>query len=77
MSGTEGEVLQVQCYSGHTYAERPDFFIYQGKACRVESVDKDWREPGERHFLVRIGDSKSFELCYNEQVDEWSLKELG
>ena len=77
MSRTEVEGIRVQCYSGHTYAERPDSFIYQGEACKVEMVEREWREPGERHFLVRIGDRKSFELCYNEQGDEWFLRELG
>jgi hypothetical protein len=77
MSRTEVDGIRVQCYSGYTYAERPDFFIYLGEICRVESLEREWREPGERHFLVRIGDSKSFELCYNERGDEWSLRELG
>jgi hypothetical protein len=74
-TGPEG--IYVQCHSGHTYAERPDSFVYQGKACKVERVESEWREPGERHFRVLTGDSKSFELCYNEQRDEWSVRELG
>lgn len=77
MSRPEVERIQVQCYSGHTYAERPDSFIYYGEAFTVKKVEREWLEPGERRFLVRTGDSKSFELCYNEQIDEWSLRELG
>ena len=77
MSRTEVEGIQVQCYSGHTYAERPDSFIYQGEAYKVERVEREWQEPGERHFRVRIGASKSFELCYNERRDEWSVREFG
>jgi len=77
MSRTEGEGIQVQCYSGYTYAERPDSFVYQGEAFNVERIDREWREPGERHFQVCAGTSKSFELCYNEQRDEWSVRKLG
>lgn len=77
MSRTEVEGTQVQCYSGHTYAERPDSFIYRGKVCKVERVEREWREPGEKHFKVSSATNKSFELCYNEQEDEWSLRELG
>ena len=69
--------VQVQCYSGHTYAERPDSFVYQGEVYKVERVEREWREPGERHFRVRTGDRKLFELCYNEQKDEWVLREIG
>jgi hypothetical protein len=77
MSRAEGEGTQVQCRSGHTYAESPNSFVYQGEAHKVERVEREWQEPGERHFRVRTGDSKSFELCYNEQRDEWSVRELG
>jgi hypothetical protein len=75
MSRNEEEI-QVQCYSGHTYAERPDSFVFQSTAHKVEKVEKEWREPGERHFQVRTQDNKLFELCYNEQKDEWALVEL-
>jgi len=69
--------IRVKCYSGHTYAERPDSFVHQGIAYKVEKVEREWQEPGERHFRVRTGDSKLFELCYNEHKDTWSLIELN
>ena len=68
--------IQVQCYSGYTYAERPDSFVWQGVAYKVAKVEREWRESGERHFQVLTEDNKSFELCYNEQKDEWLLNEL-
>jgi len=68
--------VQVQCYSGRTYAERPTSFVWQGVFYKVEKVEREWREPGERRFRVCTEDNKSFELCYNEQKDEWSLIEL-
>jgi hypothetical protein len=69
--------VQVHCYSGYNYAERPDSFLWQGELHRVQGIEKDWREPGERHFHIRTEDNKFLELCYNESKDEWSLKELG
>jgi hypothetical protein len=65
--------IQVQCYSGHTYAERPASFVHQGVIYKVEKVEKEWREPGKRYFRVCTEDNKFFELCYNEQKDEWSI----
>ena len=63
--------IEVKCYSGYTYAERPISFIIQGKDYQIESIEKEWREPGERWFLVITGDNKYFKLCYNEAHDEW------
>jgi len=65
--------VQVQCYSGYTYAERPASFVWQGVAYKVEKVEREWQESGERHFRVYTEDKKSFELCYNEQKDEWFM----
>jgi hypothetical protein len=69
--------LTVKCYSGHTYAERPKSFQWQGVEHEVEEIEKEWLEPGERHFQVRTGDNKSFQLCYNESQQKWSIKEAG
>jgi hypothetical protein len=42
----------------------------------VEAIEKEWLEPGERHFQVRTKAHKLFQLCYNETQDRWSLTEL-
>lgn len=63
---------KVWCYSGHFYAERPQFFLWEGKVQRVEKVEKTWLEPGERHFCVHTA-AGLFELCYHEPDDEWSI----
>jgi hypothetical protein len=67
---------KVKCYSGQTYAERPRSFIWQGVEYEVEEIEKQWLEPGERHFQVRTRDNKLFQLCYNETQDRWSLTKL-
>lgn len=68
--------LKVSCYSGQTYAERPRSFVWAGVEYEVEEIEKEWREPGERHFQVRTKDNKLFRLCYNEAEERWSLTEL-
>ncbi len=69
--------LKVKCYSGHTYAEEPRSFQWQGVEYEVVEVERAWQEPGERYFQVRTRDNKMFQLCYNEAEDQWSLIELG
>jgi len=67
-------VVQVQCYSGHTYAERPESFTWQAMVHEVQEVEKEWQEPGERHRRVRIEGGSSIELCYDVQKDEWRVR---
>ena len=69
-------LLKVNCYSGHTYAEEPRSFIWQGIEYEVEEIERAWQEPGETYFQVRTRDNKLFRLCYNETEDQWSLIEL-
>ncbi len=68
--------LKVTCYSGHTYAERPRSFQWEGREYEVEEIERAWQEPGERHFQVRTKDNKLFRLRYNEIQKQWSLTEL-
>jgi len=68
--------LKVNCYSGHTYAEEPRSFLWQGIEYEVREIKRAWLEPGERYFQVRTRDNKLFQLCYNEIEKRWSLIEL-
>jgi hypothetical protein len=70
------ENIKVNCYSGHTYAERPKSFVWKGIEYDVEEIEKAWQEPGERYFLVHTRDNKMFKLCYNESQERWTLIEL-
>jgi len=71
----EHEQVQVTCYSGHTYAERPKSFIWEGMEYRVKKVEKEWQEPGEKHFRIITEDDRMFELCYYEASDRWLATE--
>ncbi len=68
--------LRVNCYSGYTYAQEPRSFTWQGEEIRIKEIEKAWQEPGKRVFKVITEDGKSFELCYNETIDQWLVSEL-
>ena len=68
--------LKVNCYSGHTYAERPKSFEWQGVKHEVEMIEKAWQEPGNRLFQLITKDNRRFRLCYDETQKQWSLIEL-
>lgn len=66
----------VTCYSGHTYAERPESFVWEGVKLRVKAIVKDWQELGARLFEIGTEDGRMFVLSYNERGDEWSAFEI-
>ncbi|MGD0353597.1 MAG: hypothetical protein ABSB38_08965 [Dehalococcoidia bacterium] len=65
--------LQVKCYSGHSYAQRPVSFFWQDKQHQISRIETEWLEPGKKFFRVVNEDEKLFELCYNEAQDKWWL----
>jgi len=67
------EEVDVKCYSGHIYAERPVSFSWQGREYKISKVETEWLEPGKKFFRVVTEDEKLFELCYNEAQDKWWL----
>jgi uncharacterized protein (UPF0128 family) len=70
-------MIEVSCHSGHTYAERPQSFLWQGTEYKVKEIEKEWREPGKKLFKITTDSGKSFELCYNEADARWSATELA
>ena len=68
--------VQVTCYSGHTFAERPELLTWEGIEYKVKRIEREWQEPGARLFKVITEDVRFFILSYNERGDEWSAFEL-
>ena len=82
VSMSYGQATQVQCYSGRSYAERPASFVWQDRHYAVKDIEKEWLEPGQKHFAVIAisnngeASEKRFEIYYDERGDSWSLHEL-
>lgn len=72
-----GEPVRVECYSGHSYAQEPRAFTWQGERRAVAAVERAWRTPAGPHFRVRTEDGARFELAYDERADEWELNITG
>lgn len=66
-------IAQVECYSGHTYAQEPRAFLWEGRRYLVVGVEARWRTPDGPAFRVRVESGKRFELHYQEGADTWSL----
>ena len=64
---------QVECYSGHTYAQEPRAVVWQGRRCQVEAVVARWRTPDGPAFRVRTQFAQLFDLRYHELEGRWSV----
>ena len=73
----EYEAVDVSCFSGHTFADRPTGFVWRGAKTGVKEVEKEWLEPGEKHFRIKTEDDRLFELCYYEDDDRWLAAQKG
>lgn len=66
-------VLTVECYSGHTYAQEPRAFTWQGRRWVVQTLERAWRTPEGPCFLVQVEGDGRFRLLYREHADRWSI----
>lgn len=71
------EAIQVACYSGHSYAQEPRAFTWQGRQQVVAVVERAWRTPSGPCFRVQTEDGARFELVYDEGADRWLADEIS
>ena len=73
--------VRVECYSGHTYAQEPRAFEWEGRRYEVERVIKRWRTPAGPCFRVEVSGisdpnspiSNPVDLTYLESTDRWTM----
>jgi hypothetical protein len=60
--------IQVECYSGHSYAQEPRAFEWRGHRYKVVRVVKRWRTPTGPAFRVEASSVQSRIVNGNHQV---------
>jgi len=70
---TEFTVDQVECYSGHTYAQEPRVVIWRGCRYPVTVVTQRWRTPLGPAFWLETETGERFEAQYTEETDTWTV----
>lgn len=73
----EFDVGQVECYSGHTYAQEPRAVILHGHRYPVSAVLQRWRTPRGPAFSVEIETGERLEVHYAELEDTWKVRLLA
>lgn len=64
---------QVMCFSGHTYAQRPITFSWQGELKTVGTVLAEWQIPQGKQFMVKTQEDEVFILKYDSELDQWQV----
>ena len=73
--------IEVSCHSGCSYAERPTSFVLDEERYDIADIEREWFEPGEKHFIViavrenAVESEKRLHICYDTREDTWQLKE--
>ncbi len=65
------EPANVEAYSSYTYAVEPRAYTAEGERRAIESVERQWRTPGQVHFQVRDERGEIVELVYEQDRDRW------
>jgi len=71
---TDGSPGVVECHSGHTYAQEPRAFAWEGERQVVDQVLDRWRLPAGPAFRVRTAAGQLFDLRYDEAEDQWHIR---
>ena len=67
---------RVECYSGHTYAERPVAFVWEGQRVEIDEIETDGNIPEGKFFRVKTSSGMRFKLTYFTNEDKWTINEL-
>jgi hypothetical protein len=70
----EGQVerpLNVGCYSGGRYGERPEWVELEGRRLEVKRIERQRREEERLVFEVTLEDEQRLKLYYYPGRDVW------
>ena len=65
---------RVTARAEYTYPEEPVGLVWQGQERKVARVERQWREPGRKVFVVVDDLNERFHLAYNERSGEWQVE---
>jgi len=68
--------IEVSCYSGYRYGERPVSFKLLEKTFVVQEIIDRWYGEDHLYFKIRADDQRVYLLKYDQAKDRWSLTGL-
>lgn len=68
--------IEVSCYSGYRYGERPVSFKLLERTFNVQEILDQWYGEDHLYFKIRADDQRVYLLKYDQAKDLWSLTGL-
>lgn len=68
--------VQVECYSGSAYGERPQALLWKGRRVLVEDVLDTRQTPNGKAFTLLLAGAVQIELEYDQAEDSWKASGL-
>ena len=68
--------IEVSCYSGYRYGERPVSFKLLERTFTVKEIIDQWYGEDHLYFKIRADDQRVYLLKYDQAKDQWSLTGL-
>jgi hypothetical protein len=68
--------IEVSCYAGYRYPERPLSFKLLERTFGVEEILDRWFGEDYIYFKIRAEDGKVYLLKYDQREDRWFLEGL-
>jgi len=66
-------MVNVRCYAGASYPERPVAFEWKGRWLKVAEVLRQARTPEGLLFDVLVEDGRRYRLAWHAETDEWAI----
>lgn len=63
--------VEVECYSGARYAERPRRLVWGGEELEITAILTQARLPEQLRFEVRLENGMILRLTYQIAADSW------
>ena len=68
--------IEVSCYSGYRYGERPVSFRLLERTFTVKEIVDQWYGEDYLYFKILADDQRVYLLKYDQAKDQWSLTGL-
>ena len=69
----EPSAVEVLCYSGYAADEAPRAVVVDGRRSEVVRVERRWREPDARFFVVHLADGTRYRLRQEVRTGAWTM----
>jgi hypothetical protein len=69
----ESHTIEVRCYSGCNYNERPVSFTIGEKTLAITELIDQWHGAGYTYYKLIADDGNTYCIKYNGSTDTWEL----